>query len=574
MQSVKNDWTEHIPGYHFGESADGAAHAQNAKKDDKGKTTMGWSNISLPAMQCETRFGDRVVPMFSQRPRNLWEMVETAVGRNPDGEALIFGDERLNWRELAQRSSAIATGLRQLGLERGDRIAILLGNRTEFVLTLFAAAKLGLVSVLLSTRLQKPEIAYMLTDCGARAIVHEATLEDRLPEARDVPELLYRVSVGASDGSLPFAELAEHPPLATAADVGEEDTALIMYTSGTTGRPKGAMLAHCNVIHSSMVYQACMALTPADRSIAAVPLAHVTGTIANIMAMACCAGTLIVVPEFKAADYLRIAARERATQTIMVPAMYNLCLLQADFDSYDLSAWRIGGYGGAPMPITTIEKLARKIPGLKLINAYGATETTSPSTIMPPEFTATHIDSVGLPCPGATIVAMDEQGREVPRGEVGELWIHGGSIIRGYWNNAKATAESFTGGFWHSGDLGSVDESNFVRVFDRKKDMINRGGHKIYSAEVESVLAGHEDVVESAIIAKPCPVLGERVHAVIVTRNPQLDVDALRAWCATQVSDYKVPESITVSTEPLPRNANGKVLKKKLREDLLASLSV
>ena len=182
---------------------------------------------------------------------------------------------------------------------------------------------------------------------------------------------------------------------------------MILYTSGTTGRPKGAMLAHCNIIHSAMVYETCMELTSADRSIAAVPLAHVTGVVANIMSMARCAGTLIIVAEFKAADYLKVAARERVTQTVMVPAMYNLCLLQADFDNYDLSAWRIGGYGGAPMPIATIEKLAIKVPGLKLINAYGSTETTSPSTIMPPELTAAHIDSVGLPCPGAHIVVVD-----------------------------------------------------------------------------------------------------------------------------------------------------------------------
>ncbi len=228
------------------------------------------------------------------------------------------------------------------------------------------------------------------------------------------------------------------------ADVGEEDTAMILYTSGTTGRPKGAMLAHCNVIHSAMVYEACMELTQADRSIAAVPLAHVTGVVANIMSMVRCAGTLIIVAEFKAADYLKIAARERVTQTVMVPAMYNLCLLQADFDNYDLSAWRIGGYGGAPMPIATIEKLAVKVPGLKLINAYGSTETTSPSTIMPPELTAAHIDSVGLPCPGADIIVVDADGRELPRGEIGEIWIRSGSVIKGYWNNPKATAESFT----------------------------------------------------------------------------------------------------------------------------------
>jgi acyl-CoA synthetase (AMP-forming)/AMP-acid ligase II len=352
-------------------------------------------------------------------------------------------------------------------------------------------------------------------------------------------------------------------------DVGEEDIAMILYTSGTTGRPKGAMLAHGNVIHSAMIYQACMQLTAADRSIAAVPLAHVTGVVANIMAMTRCAGALIILSEFKAADYLKVAARERATQTVMVPAMYNLCLLQADFAGHDLSAWRIGGYGGAPMPIATIERLAAAIPGLKLINAYGSTETSSPSTIMPGELTASHIDSVGLPCPGAEIIVMDADGHELPRGEIGEIWIRSGSVIKGYWNNPKATAESFTAGFWHSGDLGSIDGENFVRVFDRQKDMINRGGLKIYSAEVESVLSGHPDVVESAIIAKPCPVLGERVHAVIVIRN-DVTGEQLRAWCAERLSDYKVPETIELTAQPLPRNANGKVIKRQLREAFAA----
>jgi long-chain acyl-CoA synthetase len=525
---------------------------------------MDWSHYPVPAMQLKARFGDRVVPVFAERPKNIWAMVSDAALNNPDGEALVCGERRLSWREVVLQSAGIAAGLRQLGLRQGDRIALLLGNRIEFVLATFAAARLGAVTVLLSTRQQKPEIAHVLTDCGAVLLIHEAALADRLPDPRDVPELKHRIAVDDSGGA--FSDLADHAPLQDLAEIGEEDTAMILYTSGTTGRPKGAMLAHCNIIHSAMVYQACMELTAADRSIAAVPLAHVTGVVANIMCMARCAGALIIVAEFKAAEYLKIAARERVTQTVMVPAMYNLCLLQADFDSYDLSAWRVGGFGGAPMPIATIEKLAARIPGLKLINAYGSTETTSPSTIMPPELTAAHIDSVGLPCPGADIIVVDAEGRELPRGEIGEIWIHGGSVIKGYWNNPEATAENFTGGFWHSGDLGSIDADNFVRVFDRQKDMINRGGLKIYSAEVESVLAGHADVIESAIIARPCPVLGERVHAVIVTRGGDVSVETLRAWCAERLSDYKVPETMTLTAEPLPRNANGKVMKKQLRE--------
>ena len=294
---------------------------------------------------------------------------------------------------------------------------------------------------------------------------------------------------------------------------------MILYTSGTTGRPKGAMLAHCNIIHSAMVYESCLKLTAADRSIAAVPLGHVTGVVANIMTMVRCAGALIIMVEFKAAEYLKMAARERVTYTVMVPAMYNLCLLQPDFDSYDLSSWRIGGFGGAPMPIATIEKLDAKIPGLKLANCYGATETTSPSTMMPrrtdrqphrqcrPAVSGRADRGDGCRRPRS---AARRDRRDLDPRRLGH---------QGLLEQPEGDGESFTGGFWHSGDLGSIDAENFVRVFDRQKDMINRGGFKIYSAEVESVLAGHPGVVESAIIAKPCPVLGERVHAVMVTRD-------------------------------------------------------
>jgi long-chain acyl-CoA synthetase len=218
------------------------------------------------------------------------------------------------------------------------------------------------VTVLLGTRQQKPEIAYVLTDCGAACLIHEASLAERVPDAQDVPELRHRIVMDDDPQRSTFSELSDHPPLLEAAEVGEEDTAMILYTSGTTGRPKGAMLAHCNIIHSSMVFASSMELTSRDRSVAAVPLAHVTGSVANITTMTACAGVLIIAAEFKAADYLKLAARERVTYTLLVPAMYNLCLLQPDFDSYDLSSWRIGGFGGAPMPIATIERLAQKNP--------------------------------------------------------------------------------------------------------------------------------------------------------------------------------------------------------------------
>ena len=526
---------------------------------------MDWSHIPLPDMRLEGRFGDRVIPTFADRPRHLWQVVEQAAARNPHGEALICGDERMNWREVADESTSLSAGLAAQGIGAGDRVALLLGNRIEFVTMMFAIARLGAIGVLLGIRQSRPEIAYVVNNCGATLLLHEHDLADRVPEPDEMPELRVRVSTGNTPGALPFARLREAPEVA-AADPAEEDTAMILYTSGTTGKPKGAMLSHCNIIHSSMVFQACMQLTERDRSIAVVPLAHVTGVVANTTTMARCAGALVIEKEFKAANYLAVAAREKITYTVLVPAMYNLCLLQADFATYDLSAWRIGGFGGAPMPIATIERLAKHLPGLTLMNTYGATETTSPSSTMPGHLTARHIDSVGIPCPGATIIVTDDAGREVPRGEVGEIWIHGGSVIKGYWNNPQATADSFIGGFWRSGDLGTIDAENFVRVLDRKKDMINRGGLKIYSAEVESVLAGHPGVAESAVIARPCPVLGERVHAVVVTRDGVTDEAALKAWCAKRLSDYKVPETFALGTEPLPRNANGKVMKRVLRD--------
>ena len=409
---------------------------------------------------------------------------------------------------------------------------MLLGNRIEFVLTMFAAAHAGLVTVLLSTRQQKPEIAYVLTDCGARLLIHEAALADRVPDARDIPDVTHRIAVDDDPKLSRFSDLADHAPLAAPVEVGEEDTAMILYTSGTTGRPKGAMLAHCNIIHSAMVFVSCLKLTAADRSIAAVPLGHVTGVVANIMTMVRCAGALIIMAEFKAAEYLKVAARERVTYTVMVPAMYNLCLLQPDFDSYDLSSWRIGGFGGAPMPIATIEKLDAKIPGLKLMNCYGATETTSPSTMMPGELTASHIDSVGLPCPGAQIVVMDADGRELPRGEIGEIWIHGGSVIKGYWNNPKATAESFTAGFWHSGDLGSIDAREFrprVRPPEghdqprRPEDLFRRGRVGAFRPSRRDRERDHRQAVPGAGRARACrrgdPQRGRRRGAARLVRR-------------------------------------------------------
>jgi O-succinylbenzoic acid--CoA ligase len=350
--------------------------------------------------------------------------------------------------------------------------------------------------------------------------------------------------------------------------VAEEDCAVILYTSGTTGRPKGAMLTHLGIAHSVLHFVHCMGLDEHTRAILAVPASHVTGLIANLVSTVAVGGANLLMAAFKAGTFLELVERERATSTILVPAMYNLCLLHPGFGSADLGSWRIGGYGGAPMPVATIDALARKLPGLQLMNAYGATETTSPVTMMPARFTREHGDSIGFRLPCADVIVMDDDGLEVPPGEVGELWIGGPMVVRGYWNKPEATASEFTAGWWHSGDLGSVDAQGFVRVFDRKKDMLNRGGFKIYSVEVENLLMAYPGVLEAAVVGKPCPVLGERVHAFACVSDPGINEHTLRAWCAKHLADYKVPESVTLTDKPLPRNANGKLLKRVLREAL------
>ena len=524
----------------------------------------------------ETHYADdRKMRCFFPRPSGFHALLEEAVSRNPDGEAVVCGDERLTYRELDAEVGRVAAGLAARGVGKGDRVALLLGNRIEFVVAIFAAARLGAIWVPLNIRDQTPGITHMLWDSGACLLIAEDALLDRVPPADATPALLGRIVVGeAAAGFEPYAALRTAEPIREAVPTDEEEVAAILYTSGTTGLAKGAMLTNLGIVHSAMHFEQLMELSERDRSIVSVPLAHVTGSIAIVAALIRAGGTVVIMPAFSARDFLKLAERERMTHTVLVPAQYHLFLLQPDHRRYDLSASRIGGFGGAPMPAVTIGRLAEWLPGLGLMNLYGATETTSPATAMPSSEITKRPDSIGLPVPCGAIRIMDAGGKEVPRGTPGEIWIAGPMVVPGYWRNAEATAREFSAGFWHSGDIGSMDADGFIRVFDRLKDVINRGGYKIYTTEVENVLLAHGDVAEAAAIGKPCPVLGERVHAFIVPREGRTpDLAAIAADCARLLSDYKVPESFTVCDAPLPRNPNGKVLKRQLRERLISALA-
>jgi len=534
-----------------------------------------WQDYAVPTLHMESLYGDRVVPCFAPRPKSFFGLFVSSVIERPKADALLFEGQRWSYEQCHQIVAGMACGFAAQGLKKGERVILFVDNRPEFLWVLLALQALACIVVPVGVREQRPGLAYIARQSGACAIVVDADLVDRIPDEHETPELRLRVVVGSGAG-IPSTCIAlnsiqdclNSPP--EPAKVDETDIAFILYTSGTTGNPKGAMLTHLNVVHSALHYQACMRLQATDRSALAVPASHVTGLIAIIATMLHVGGAIAVVPTFKAERFIQLMASERITHTLMVPAMYTLCLMQPGFAHADLSAWRIGGYGGAPMPVATIDALTERLPGLVLINAYGATETTSPVTMMPMGLTRAHADSVGVALPAADVRVMDDEGHELPAGETGELWIGGPMVVPGYWNNPEATAASFTAGYWHSGDMGSMDAQGYVRVLDRKKDMLNRGGYKVYSVEVENALMAWPGMAEAAVVARPCPVLGERVHAFVYAPGQAPDNAALRAHCAQLLADYKVPETLTWCEAPLPRNANGKLMKRVLRTQLPA----
>lgn len=517
----------------------------------------------------EAHYGDRVIPCFAERPANLHAMIAASAAAHPDLPALIGEEGTVSYAAMMDRTARIAGGLLADGIEPGERVALLMGNRFAFVETFVACQRVGVVAVPLNPLQKAQEIAYAVNQCKAAALVHDAALAPNLPAAADVPTLRRRYAAyGEAAGSASYEALAASAP-ADPVERAEEEVAALLYTSGTTGRPKGAMLTHLSIVHSSMHFAFSMEMRAGDRNLMAVPASHVTGLIANITTSLYCAAAVVFLREFKADRCLQLIEEAKVTHTLIVPAMYNLFLLNPEFDGFDLSSWRVGGYGGAPMPQATIAEMALRAPHIRLMNGYGATEATSPTTMMPAHHTAAHSDSVGGVLHCAEIRIMDENGVELPPGERGEIWMRGAHMVPGYWDNPEANRANFVGGYWKSGDIGAMDADGFVYVFDRMKDMLNRGGYKVFSVEVENQLSFHPRIVECAIIAKPCPVLGERVRAIVVAKgegSPALAED-IRAFAAERLSDYKVPEEVIFRADPLPRNPNGKVVKTVLRAE-------
>lgn len=513
----------------------------------------------------ERHFGNRVFRCYANRPERFDDLLRRAARDTPENEALVCGDTRLTYAQFDQQVTRVANGLRAAGIAPGERVALMLGNGIAFFLALMGAVRMGAIAVPMSVKMSPPEAAYILNHCGAAALITECDVLHRLPPPADCPSV--RASWCDGNGDMaPFQALLEAPATEIEPVGDEDDTIFLFYTSGTTGKPKGACIANINIVHSALQYAHGIDLKPGQRGLLAIPGAHISGFMALYTNMLSVAGATVILREYKTERVLEVMRREKITFTVFVPSIYQLILMHEAFDAADFTHWRTGIYGGGIMPPAIVTRLGQALPKLRLINAYGATETTSPTSIMPAWASADRPDSIGLLVECGEAVIMGEDGIEVPPGDVGELWIRGPMIVKGYWDAPDQTAENFLDGFWRTGDVVSMDDEGYLFIHDRKKDMINRAGYKVFSAEVENVMIAHPDVIECAAVPVPDAVMGERVCLFVTLRDCATDEDALRALAEKNLSDYKQPDYYRISGDPLPRNANGKLMKAPLVE--------
>ncbi|MBN6186129.1 acyl--CoA ligase [Aneurinibacillus sp. BA2021] len=523
----------------------------------------------------ENHFG-RELKVFARRPKTITEMLACTCTSFPEKEALIAEGERMTYRTLGERIEYIAGNLSGIyGVQKGDRIALLIGNRIEFVLLIFACARIGAIAVILNTRLKEKELAYMLSHSGASLLCFDEECREKVERlqqeaaAVSVRHFFLIDGTGTEKMHLPF-EILLQPAEAPRVHVRETDPLFIMYTSGTTGVPKGAVISHLGAIHGAMSYEHVMCMNEQAKTLIAVPLFHVTGLVGQLLHMIRIGGTSVLMKKYKTGPYIRLLVEENITFLFNVPTIYVMIMSHPEFSAHTYHAVRTLAFGGAPISLETIRNLKRFFPGAVLHNAYGATETSSPTTIMPPHVPEQKLQSVGMPIPVANVKVVNADQEECAPGEVGELLVKSPTVIEGYWDNEEATKRSFADGFWRSGDMAMIDKDGFVYIMDRMKDMINRGGEKVFSVEVENVLYHHPSVLEAAVVGAPDQIFGEIVQAFIVLKDgATAGAEDIRRFVREHLAEYKVPAIIEFLDE-LPRNPGGKIMKSQLKKGFLA----
>jgi long-chain acyl-CoA synthetase len=531
--------------------------------------------------------------VWKNAPPSLRSILDTS-RLHGDKTFLVYEDERLSFEEHYRAAATLARRLvEDWGVRKGDRIAIAMRNYPEWSIAFWATAAAGAVAVPLNAWWKGEELEYGLRDSGSSLLFCDAqrasVLQPHLAGLGLRAVVVTRSERGLAPGCLSFDEVLGTPEAdATPPDVAldPEDDATIFYTSGTTGNPKGALGTHrniCSNLLSLAFSQARGALRsgvkPVDgeerpqlAQLISVPFFHATGCHTILVGNLAFGGKLVMMYKWDPERALELIERERLTSFGGVPAMVWQVLESPGFSTRDLSSVRSVGYGGAPAPPELVRRVKEAFPGGSAANGYGLTETSSISTFNAGEDYVRRPDSVGPPVAVCEVKVVDEKERELPVGEVGELWIKGPNVVKGYWNKPEATDESFTDGWLHSGDLGRVDEEGFVYIVDRAKDMVIRGGENVYCVEVESVLYDHPEVMDAAVVGIPHRVLGEEVGAVgQLTPGSALTEEALREHVTGRLASFKVPVRIEIRSEPLPRNANGKILKRDLKESLAAA---
>ena len=480
--------------------------------------------------------------------------------KTPHRTALIHGDTTLSYAGLHTRVTRLAHALRARGIRRGDRVAYLGPNHPSYLETLFAAGVLGAVFVPLNTRLAGPEIAYQLSDSGARALVYgpsHAGLVAGLPGSTDVRTY---VEVGPEYEQL----LAEAPTEPIDEPVIPDDTCIIMYTSGTTGRPKGAMLTHGNLTWNAINVLVDHDLIADERALVSAPLFHTAGLNMLTLPVLLKGGTCVLVEAFDADATFDLIAQHRITFMFGVPTMFEQVARHPRWADADLSSLRILTCGGSPVSTWLITAYGER--GLTFLQGYGMTEASPGTLLLDAEHCASKVGSAGVPHFFSDVRVVRPDLAPVDVGETGEVVLRGPHVMPGYWGLPEETAASFTDGWFRSGDAARIDEDGYVFIVDRIKDMIISGGENIYPAEIEDLLLGHPDIAECAVIGVPDEKWGEVPRAVVVPREGATpDPDEILASLAGRLAKYKIPKSVVVADE-LPRTASGKLLKSRVRK--------
>lgn len=497
------------------------------------------SRASNPFPQDGITIDQNGIPHYDGMPATLLDMLHEQVTARPDSEAVVeLGSDRLTYQELWDRASRIAGGLRAGGLKHGDRVAVRYPAGIRWVLAFWGTVMAGGIAVAVNTRSAQPEVDFVLSDAGAQVDLD------------------------------PDTPLPDGPPY-VCDHLGPNDVAALFYTSGTTGHPKGVPTTHEAFLTNTENGIRCLN-QPRDigedlRTLISVPLFHVTGCNTQLLPALRLGGAAVIMPALNLDELVATLTAERISVMVTVPAIYALLLRHKGFGTADVSGVRWIGYGGAPIAPSLVRSVKNAFPQAAVSNGYGMTETASLMTMLPDAEAIEHADSVGYAVPSVDLgVIPSDAGQD---GQLsGELVTKGANITAGYWNRPEATSNTIVDGWLHTGDVVRVDDAGRVHIIDRLKDIINRGGENISSVEVEAALLGAPSVADACVLAVPDEVMGEKVGAVLF--GEQVDVPAVLEHCREQLADFKVPQYISVASTPLPRNAGGKLLKAKLREQV------